>query len=391
MKVGEVGVPAAGAGPRARHLYLHIPFCRSCCAYCDFASEPIGPHRRAGRVRAYLEELGAEFDRRLPLLAARIETAYIGGGTPTALATDEVVAVVARVGQLLAPEGELTIEAQPADVDADLLERLRAAGATRLSLGVQSFSPALRANLGRHTPQLAIDQALAALADVGWREWNLDLVFAMPGQDERALRADLDAAVEAGPSHLSLYDLTYTSGYRDLVARRLGAGAQGAAAEFAETHYRMAVDRLQAAGYRRYEVSNYARPGHEARHNLAYWRGEDYVGLGAGAVSTVGDRRWTNPPSVASYLAGGAPKVELLDVATRRFERAMLGLRTWEGVDERSFSEVLDPETLARLVASGHVERACATLRLTPSGLDLSNTVLAQMLRFPDQEGSGRR
>ena len=115
------------------------------------------------------------------------------------------------------------------------------------------------------------------------------------------------------------------------------------------------------------------------------------MGLGAGAVSTVGGRRWTNPSTVAAYLAGEAPAVEVLDAATRRFERAMLGLRTRAGVDERSVAEAVDPDALERLVASGHVERGCATLRLTRSGLDLSNSVLAQLLRFPDQEGSGRR
>jgi oxygen-independent coproporphyrinogen III oxidase len=377
--------------PTTEHLYIHVPFCRSCCAYCDFTSEPVGPHRRAGRVRDYLDALRAEFRLRLPLLATALQTVYLGGGTPTALTTDELCGVFGLAGGLLAPGGELTVEAEPADVDADLLTRLQAAGVTRLSLGVQSFSPALRTNLGRRTTQPALDHALAALADCGWAEWNLDLVFAIPGQDWQSLAADLDAAVAAGPPHISLYDLTYTSAYARTVERRLGAEALDATADFAEAHYREAVDRLEAAGYERYEVSNFARPGHESRHNMAYWRGEDYVGLGAGAVSTVGDRRWTNPSTVAAYVAGEAPTVELLDPATRRFERAMLGLRMRAGVDEQATSDSLDPDALDRLVASGYVERACATLRLTASGLDLSNTVLSQLLRFPDQQGSGRR
>ena len=342
-------------------------------------------------MERYLEALGAEFRLRLPLLAAKLETAYIGGGTPTALGLDELSELTTRVGGLLVPGGELTVEAEPADVGAPLLRRLEAAGVTRLSLGVQSFSPALRANLGRRTTQSAIDRALGALAGCGWPEWNLDLVFAIPGQDAETLAADIDAAIAAAPTHISLYDLTYTAAYLRTVGRRLGDGAHDAARDFAEDHYQAAVDRLEAAGYERYEVSNFARPGHESRHNLAYWRGDDYVGLGAGAVSTVGGRRWTNPSAVAAYVAGEAPEVEVLDPSTRRFERAMLGLRTRAGLGERSVAGAVDLAALERLMASGHVERGCATLRLTRSGLDLSNSVLAQLLRFPDQEGSERR
>jgi oxygen-independent coproporphyrinogen III oxidase len=252
--------------PELGHLYVHIPFCRSRCAYCDFASEPIGRHTRAGRVGQYLEALRAELEARGGVAsgdAGSFETIYLGGGTPTALPADALVGLVeelaARLGErrdrtsvaagaaaLLtpmdgAPSGgavssppppaasspEFTVETNPGTIDAPLLERLRGAGVTRLSLGVQSFAPALRAALGRRVTQREIADALAAIAATDWQEWNLDLVFGIPGQTWNEAAADIDAAVAAGPTHISLYDLTYTPEFEARVnAAGIGAGAR---------------------------------------------------------------------------------------------------------------------------------------------------------------------
>ena len=214
----------------------------------------------------------------------------------------------------------------------------------------------------------------------GWREWNLDLVFGIPGQTWSDAAADIDAAVAAGPTHISMYDLTYTPEYlahleaAQAKRQERGDAAPPAAApevdltagpapgltagpppnlnasspddpddSFSDTYFAEAVARLEAAGYRRYEVSNFALPGHECRHNQAYWRGEDYLGVGASAVSTIGAERRTNPRSVADYLGGAAPELEALSPEIRLWEKAMLGLRTSEGVDENEVSAVLDP------------------------------------------------
>jgi oxygen-independent coproporphyrinogen-3 oxidase len=265
-----------------------------------------------------------------------------------------------------------------------LLERLAAAGVTRLSLGVQSFSPALRAALDRRVAQQEIEEALAAVAVTGWRDWNLDLVFGIPGQTWADATADIDAAVAAGPTHISLYDLTYTPGFAARVADRIGTGAREAAGAFAERHYSAAVARLEAAGYERYEVSNFALPGYECRHNQGYWRGEDYLGIGAAAVSTVGEERRTNSRSVAGYLRGEAPVVESLTPRVRLWEKAMLGLRTGEGVDELEVLVVLDQGARDRLVAGGCIERRYGRIRLNPGFLDVSNAVIGELLVGPE-------
>jgi oxygen-independent coproporphyrinogen-3 oxidase len=415
---------AAGAGAASKavdmtskHLYVHIPFCRSRCGYCDFASEPLGSHARAGRVEGYLEALRAELGGHVAgmgvargqsaavctsalagaLHPGAVETIYVGGGTPTALPGETLVALARDLLALrrdapgAAPGAhqpvrlEFTVEANPGTIDATLLERLAAAGVTRLSLGVQSFAPALRAALGRRVAQKEIEAALAAIAATGWGEWNLDLVFGIPGQTWVEAAADLDAAVAAGPTHISLYDLTYTPAFEARVEAALGAHARLAAATFAEQHYAEAVARLEAAGYHRYEVSNFALPGHECRHNQAYWRGEDYLGIGAAAVSTAGGQRRTNPRSVRDYLAGCPPRIEVLSPATRLWEKAMLGLRTSEGVEEAAVLPALDKEARDRLFAQGCLERRCGKLRLNPGFLDVSNAVISALLVSPEE------
>lgn len=433
-----------------KHLYVHIPFCRSRCAYCDFASEVVGPHARSGRVALYLEALRAELAERAERTGAStpsapgtpgapgmpgtpggaapgaaadagFETIYLGGGTPTVIPAADLVALVRDLAAWLeaapaaAAPPEFTIEANPGTIDARLLRRLAEAGITRLSLGVQSFAPALRAALGRRVTQRETAEALDATRATGWEEWNVDLVFGIPGQTWELAAADIDAAVAAGPTHISLYDLTYTPGFAawvDAGARGSGAGAKGAcgsgarsvAAAFAERHYADVVARLEAAGYRRYEVSNFALPGHECRHNQAYWRGEDYLGIGASAVSTVSAappgreaaagrtgppdlvaaERRTNPRTVAGYLAGDAPEIEVLSSRTRLWESAMLGLRTREGVEEAVVLPVLDVAVRDRLLVQGCLERHCGKLRLNPGFLDVSNAVIGALLAHPE-------
>ena len=409
-----------------RHLYVHVPFCRSRCAYCDFASEPVGPHRRARRVELYLAALRAELAVNRSLLATPLETVYLGGGTPTVLPREDLLALVGELAGLLTPPAgqpcalpspasgapEFTVEANPGTIDVALLAGLEEAGATRLSLGIQSFSPGLRAALGRAVTQEEITESLEALRLAGWVEWNLDLVFGIPGQTWADVQADLSAALAAAPPHVSLYDLTYTARYsRRLLTRRgarkhavpvpgaqeephepaLAAAAPGAessaraAAEaFAEERYAQAVGMLVDAGYERYEVSNFALPGHECRHNQAYWLGEDYLGLGASAVSTVAGVRRTNPTTVAGYLGGAAPELEDIDERKRLFEKAMLGLRTSRGVDEREVGSVLDAAALERLLRQGCVERRYGRIRLNPGFVDVGNSIIAALLEPPE-------
>ena len=372
-----------------KHLYVHVPFCRSRCAYCDFASEPIGLHARAGRVEAYLARLRAELAGDAPLLGAPLETIYLGGGTPTVLPRDGLLALARDLtdGQRLSalrPALEFTVEANPGAVDAIILEELAAAGVTRLSIGVQSFSPRLRHVLGRRVSQVDLEGCLSVTRSSGWSEWNIDLIHGIPGQTRDEAEADIERAIEAGPAHISLYDLTYTPSFQARVELSLGKDAVEAARAFAEENYDRASAKVVEAGFVRYEVSNFAQPGHECRHNLAYWRGEDYVGIGAGAVSTIGGERFTNPRGVAEYLAGIPPEIEAIDERTRTWEKAMLGLRTNGGVDEDDVRDVLDQAAQERLLRQGCLERHCGKLRLNPGFLDLSNSVISALLVPPE-------
>lgn len=367
------------------HLYVHVPFCRARCGYCDFASEPLARHLRTGAVDAYVTAVLRELDLAETLLSRPLATLYIGGGTPTAVPRESLLRLLAGFAPMLGSGTEFTVEANPETVDVGLLADLAAAGVTRLSLGVQSFSPVLLENLGRRTPPGAAAAAVRAVREAGWREWSLDLVFGIPGQDAAALALDLEAAVSAGPPHISVYDLTYTEAFARSLDRRLGVDERVRAEEFAESAYAGISEALAGAGYARYEVSNYAVPGHESRHNLAYWHGCDYVGIGASAVGTVGMMRRTNPMGVAAYLGGGPPDVEVLTPELRRLERVMLGLRTAEGVSEGEAEGVVHAREVERLAALGLVEKRCATLRLSPRGLDLGNAVLAAVLRSPDE------
>lgn len=406
----------AERGTLVRHLYVHIPFCRSRCAYCDFVSESIGPHARAGRVQEYLAALRAELARKQDLFETPLETVYLGGGTPTALARGELLDLVRELGALLkptlggrrstcsrppalpapvpsgvappvpravarpVPAPEFTVEANPGNLDAALLRDFAEAGVTRLSLGIQSFSPQSRAALGRLVTQEEIAGSLVALKEVAWPEWNLDLVFGIPGQTWPDVAADLAAACAAAPTHISLYDLTYTARYSHRLLARAGAEAREAAEAFAERWYAEAVYLLVEAGYERYEISNFALPGHGCRHNQAYWSGEDYVGLGVSAVSTAAGIRRTNASSVAAYLRGEPAAEEEIGAGKRMYEKAMLGLRTSEGVQEAEVLGVLDGGALERLLAQGCLERRYGKLRLNPGFMDVSTSIIAALL-----------
>lgn len=363
----------------AKHLYVHIPFCRSRCAYCDFASQSVGGGE-VNLMRHYLDRLRQEIDEWRDFLDLPLETIFVGGGTPTMLPRNELLGMARELLALLAEGGEFTVEANPGTVDSALLRDLSRAGVTRLSLGVQSFSSRLREVLGRDVSDGELAGALSAIHEAEWREWNLDLIHGIPGQTEDEMWADLDAAIEAGPTHISLYDLTYTPVYRTWVNDRLGSGALERAEKLAELSYAGACTRLVEAGYERYEVSNFALPGHECRHNMAYWSGADYVGVGASAVSTVSSERLTNPQTVEEYLAGVAPGVEIVSAFTRMWERAMTGLRTSCGIDECELSTVLDFEAVERLLRAGCLERRCGKLRLNAGFLDVSNSIISAVL-----------
>ena len=379
-------------GRRPLSLYLHVPFCRTRCGYCDFntytASE-LGPEpgaSRAGYAASVLDELDLAA-RVLGPDAPPVSTVFVGGGTPTLLPPEDLGAMVRGVSQRfgLAPDAEVTTESNPDSVDAAGLQRLREHGFTRISFGMQSAVPQVLATLDRvHSPGRP-QQAVAEAKAAGFASTSLDLIYGTPGESLPDWATTLDAALAAEPDHLSAYALIVEDGTRLAARVRRGELPMPDDDDLADK-YLLAEERLTAAGYTAYEVSNWARgPEHRCRHNLAYWRGDHWWGVGPGAHSHVGGVRWWNvkhPAAYAARLAAGASPAharESLDAGDRRLERVLLELRLADGLD----LAVLTPTERRRvpdLQARGLAELAGQQLVLTLSGRLLADGVVRDLL-----------
>jgi oxygen-independent coproporphyrinogen-3 oxidase len=358
-------------------VYLHVPFCRRRCAYCDFAI--------AVRARIPAREYVAAVARELALVGAalpadatgELETIYLGGGTPSLLPPDAIHRLLDALRGTFRPppaagrDPEITLEANPDDVTPAAARAWRRAGVNRVSLGAQSFDDRALAWMRRSHGAARIGAAVAALRDAGIGNVSLDLIFALPPELGRDWERDLDRALALEPAHLSLYGLTVED--RTPLARWIARGAvrpsddERYAAEYLHAHARLA-----RAGYRFYEVSNAARPGCESRHNRAYWSGRPYLGLGPAAHSFDGrTRRWNVAgwTAYARLLAAGRSPVageETLSDAARTLERVYLALRTAEGLAMAELPAA--PAPLAAWEAAGWVTRRDGRLRCTPAG-----------------------
>jgi oxygen-independent coproporphyrinogen-3 oxidase len=359
----------------ARHLYVHLPFCAHRCGYCDFVTL-VGKREGHG---AYVDALLAELELERDVLAEGVETVFLGGGTPTFTEPGEL----ARLLDALPRAAEVTVEANPETVTPQLASLLRESGVTRVSLGAQSFDPRLLAVLERRAGPDDVRRALYHLRDACFDNISLDLIYGIPGQSPSDLERDLTAALALAPEHLSCYELEAKPGTRFVHAW----GAELARQEDAmEGYFEQVVETLVAAGYRWYETANFCREGRQARHNMAYWLGRDYLGLGMGAVSTVADLRWRNAPKLAPYLAALASGVrpprelEQLDGKTRVVERLMLGLRLDRPVPLGEVAGAIEPGALDRLERLGLVERIDGSLGLTRRGRFLGGGVTAELI-----------
>lgn len=318
------------------HLYLHVPFCARRCVYCDFAIAV----RRQVPVDEYVSAVRRELDLRFPADEAwPVETLYFGGGTPSRLGGEGVARLLESVRERvsLAPDAEVTLEANPEDVTVDAVRAWRAAGVNRLSLGAQSFADSVLQWMHRKHDAATIASAVDAARSGAIDDVSLDLIFALPNEVERSWPADVSAALALEPTHLSLYGLTTEPGtplgrWRD---RGLVSEAPD---ESYEREFLHAHDALGAAGFEHYEVSNFSQPGRRARHNSSYWQGSAYVGAGPGAHEYDGaERRW-NVDGYVEWVrlleACQDPKAggELLDDENRAAERVYLGLRTSDGL-----------------------------------------------------------
>jgi oxygen-independent coproporphyrinogen-3 oxidase len=338
-----------------RHLYVHLPFCAQRCGYCDFVTV-VG---RGGQHGAYVDALLAELELQRGLLAPELETVFLGGGTPTFTEA----AALERLLRALPPAAEVTVEANPETVTAPLASFLRSCGVDRVSLGAQSFQPELLRALDRVAGPDDVRAAFYHLRDAGFDNISLDLIYGIPGQEPAHLDADIDEALAFGPEHLSCYELEAKPGTRFTHAHGEELARQ---AEALEGYFERVVELLLAAGFRWYETANFCRRAERAdrrdlrsRHNLAYWRGRDYLGLGIGAVSTVAGRRWRTTPRLAQYVralgAGKLPsrELELLAPPVQREEQVLLGLRLDEPVALPPVADRVDRAALERLERLG--------------------------------------
>jgi oxygen-independent coproporphyrinogen-3 oxidase len=355
-----------------RHLYVHVPFCAHRCGYCDFVTVTGREDERA----RYVAALAAEVER----ADVAPETIFVGGGTPSILADRDL----ARLLAALPPAAEVTVECNPETVTPAKARVLVEGGVTRVSLGAQSFRPHLLEVLERRARPEQIVAAVRVLRDAGIQSLNLDLIFGVPGQSGADLRADLDALVALGPDHVSAYELEAKPGTR--FTHRHGRELERQA-EAMEDYYEEVVGALRTAGYRWYETANFCRPGHECRHNLGYWLGHDYLGIGVGAVSTRGLERRRNRPGLRGYLeaveAGRRPpaEIEVLTPSERGMERLMLGLRLDVPLELNGLAALVDDAACERLADAGMLVRSDGALALTERGRFLANDVVASVLR----------
>ncbi|MGH3132603.1 MAG: radical SAM family heme chaperone HemW [Gaiellaceae bacterium] len=371
-----------------RHLYVHLPFCAHRCGYCDFVTV-VG---RRGQHGTYVDALLAELALERRVLAEPVETVFLGGGTPTF--TDP--AELARLLDALPCAEELTVEANPETVTPELARLLRKGGANRVSLGAQSFRPHLLSVLERGAGPDDVRRAVHILRDTGFDNISLDLIYGIPGQSSADLEEDLAEALALRPEHLSCYELEAKPGTRFTHAHGAELAHQ---AEAMEGYFERVVDTLTSDGYRWYETANFClhsdRAGGRdlrARHNLAYWRSRDYLGIGVGAVSTLSGVRRRNLPGLGRYLAalasGERPPRELepLDGATCARERLLLGLRLDEPVRMASVAGAVDRDAARRLIAGGFLEVSSdaqgETLSLTPRGRFLGGGVTAELMEL---------
>jgi oxygen-independent coproporphyrinogen-3 oxidase len=358
-----------------RHLYFHIPFCPKLCPYCSFFVE-VGS---ANKNQDFLDALLLDVELASRQFEIKPRTIYFGGGTPSALRTEQLDYLFTGLRHRLdlADLEEWDLEANPATIRPDKAIRLRELGVTRLSLGVQSWDDGLLKTLGRVHSAAEAERTFHILRDAGFTNLNIDLMFAVPGQSDEQWQRSLEKSIALGSEHVSTYCLTYEEDTEYF--RRLGVGEFSQDEERDARLFEHTIATLESAGLCHYEISNYARPGFESRHNLAYWLGADYLGFGPSAFSTVGLDRWQNIPNTVEYIRrvrageGGGEFREALSARTRDGEILAFGLRTTRGVKQAAVAPWR--EELAPYFEHGLVIEEGDRIRLTARGKLLADAV----------------
>ena len=371
-------------------LYVHVPFCATRCGYCDFYTNVPG----RGEMPPLVDALIADMDRLLQRHELRIKTIFVGGGTPTLLPVELLEGLFRRLGEVAAhhrPE-EFTVEANPASLADAKANILRAAGVNRISMGAQSFHQNELRVLDRLHSPADLEPSAAIVHRAGFEHFNLDLIFGIPGQSIESWRESLARAVALGPDHLSCYSLTFEPG-TPLHERKSAGFIRPVAEDWEADLYQAVIDGCESAGYRQYEISNFAKPGCESKHNLRYWRNESVVSVGPSAASYLEGHRWKNIADTHEYVrrvSQGADATidhETLSPLERAGETAMLQLRLTEGMDIRAFQETTGycpkavfAEQIARFAGMGLLHVSDEAIALTRAGRFVSDAILADFL-----------
>jgi oxygen-independent coproporphyrinogen-3 oxidase len=401
MPQGDVTLPQAGspapslpealdAGTAAfRGAYVHVPFCRHKCHYCDFYSFVDGE----GRQRAFVDRAKRELEAWSHRVTVPLETLFMGGGTPTMLAPEELRELLGAVRSAFPwrSDAEWTVEANPETVTPEIAAALVASGVTRVSMGAQSFQPRLLQALERTHDPASVGRAVGHLREAGIGQVNIDLIYAVPGGTLDEWREDLRRTLELAPDHVSCYGLMYESN-TPLGQRHAKGLVQGAPEELEVAMHEAACERLGAAGFEHYEISNWSKPGMRCRHNELYWRNDDWLAIGPSASGHASGLRWRNVPRLGDWLASGpwspVQDVERLNEDGRIGEAFMMGLRLLEGIPKERVRALLASGTratprrlaIARHGEAGLLESVDGMLRLTPRGRLLASEVAIDLL-----------
>ena len=377
-------------------IYIHIPLCVKKCAYCDFASFP----GRMAQAEAYVQAVCREVRAQAAFFGKRsVKTVFFGGGTPTLLTGGQLQRIMDAIGSgfYIEENAEISMEGNPGTLTLGNLRAYRAAGVNRLSLGVQSMDDALLDAIGRIHTAAQAEEAVLLARRAGFDNLNLDLMLGLPGQTAAQWEQTLSRAIAMEPEHLSCYSLILEEGTALFAAAREGTCAPLPQEDALEEMDRITESLTAQAGYRQYEVSNYAKPGRECRHNIVYWECEPYLGVGCAAHGDMDGRRIEHTADFEQYIRNCG------DIAClnrpegnntqedRMFERAMMGLRQVAGMDAARFAadfgaqpEAIWKRTIPQMTRAGMMTREGARLRLTKRGMEVMNGVLERMMEeFP--------
>jgi oxygen-independent coproporphyrinogen-3 oxidase len=375
-------------------LYVHFPFCRNKCSYCDFYKELYD----IGMERSFYEALQIETELCAEAYASHdreISTIFIGGGTPSLTDLRMFSDWLAQLRRLFRVRGgiEFSIENNPDSINLENLSAFKELGINRPTYGIQSFNPILLKLLNRkHNPEHSY-KAVYLTNALGYENFGLDLIFGLPRQTSAILSKDIDEIIDLKPPHISFYQLTVEPGTK--LAERVESGSLVMPSqEVALALYRGGCERFAEAGYHRYEISSFAKPGYECRHNLGYWEGNDYLALGPSGHSFMNGQRFANVPNVMDYIkslkSGTRPViVDESDIDDRMTETIMLGLRTSRGIDRHQFAlrfgkmveEQLDQKQFDLLVGSGHLLPEGNTLKLSEEGIYLADEITRRLIK----------